>query len=141
MASTKTAVQALTAFCASCPAPGAVTTFLHDVGLHLAFKMDALHYAAYKRLHDLPAQYHYQANGVEVIYLAGQDCPLDGECLPRHASRFWAYPGADAEAFQQLISTLAVRWSLTWQRLDHTPSLKANTLRKASLTCFMERSA
>ena len=123
MAPTKTAVQALTAFCDTRPAPEAVTALLQELGLRLTFHMEAVHYAAYQQLPDLPAQYHYQAKGTEVIYLAGEDSPLDDECLPRQASRFWAYPGADAEAFQQIISMLAARWSLTWQRLDYTPSL------------------
>jgi hypothetical protein len=122
MASTKSAAQALTTFCASCPAPEAVTTFLHGLGLRLDFQLEAVHYPAYEHLHDLPAQYHYHSRGIEVIYLAGQDTPLDGERFPRHASRFWVYPGSDAQAFRRLISALSSRWLLTWQRLDHVPS-------------------
>jgi hypothetical protein len=122
MAQMKTAAPALTAFCATCPAPEAVTTFLHGLGFRLDFQLEAVHYAAYQQLPDLPAQYHYQAQGIEVIFLAGQDTPLDGERLPRHASRFWAYSGADAQVFRRLISTLAARWLLTWQRLDHDSS-------------------
>src|SRR5436190_7799573 len=106
MALTKTGMLARTAFCAICPAPEAVTAFLLGLGLRLTFQLGAVHYAAYLQLPDLPAQYHYQAKGGEVMYLAGEDTPLDGECLPRHASRFWAYPGADADAFQQIIATL-----------------------------------
>jgi hypothetical protein len=123
MASTTTAVQALTAFCATCPAPEAVTTFLQGLGLRLDFQLGAVHYAAHQQLPDLPAQYHYRSpGGDEVLYLAGQDSPLDGERFPRHASRFWAYAGSDAQAFRCLISTLAARWLLTWQRLDHDSS-------------------
>jgi hypothetical protein len=141
MAPTKTAVQAVTAFCATCPAPEAVTAFLLGLGLHLALQMEAVHYAAYQQLPELPAQYHYQAKGTEVIYLAGEDSPLDDECLPRHASRFWAYPGADAEAFQQIIWALAVSWSLTWQRLDHTPSPGGKHITLSVLSCCKEHSA
>jgi hypothetical protein len=122
MASTTSAVQALTAFCATCPAQEVVTTFLRSLGFHLDFQMETVHYAAYQQLPDLPAQYHYQAQGIEVIFLAGQDTPLDGERFPRHASRFWAYAGSDAQAFRRLISALSARWLLTWQRLDHVPS-------------------
>ena len=123
MAQMKTATQALTAFCASCPAPETVTAFLHGLGLRLDFHLEAVHYPAYEHLPALPAQYHYRSpGGDEVLYLAGQDSPLDGERFPRHASRFWAYPGSDAQAFRRLISALSVRWLLTWQRLDHVPS-------------------
>ena len=124
---TKTATRALTAFCASCPAPETVTAFLHGWGLRLDFQLGAVHYAAYQQLPDLPAQYHYRSpHGDEVLYLAGQDSPLDGERFPRHASRFWAYAGSDAQAFRRLISALSARWLLTWQRLDHIPSQHTN---------------
>src|SRR5215831_1370699 len=123
MASTKSAAHALTAFCTTWPAPEAVTAFLQELGLRLDFHLEAVHYPAYQQLPDLPAQYHYRSpHGDEVLYLAGQDSPLDGERFPRHASRFWAYPGSDAQAFRRLISALSVRWLLTWQRLDHVPS-------------------
>src|SRR5215472_5549644 len=117
MASTKSSARALTAFCATCPAPEAVAAFLQGMGLCLDFQLGAVHYAAYQQLPDLPAQYHYRSpQGDEVLYLAGQDSPLDGERFPRHASRFWAYPGSDAQAYMRLISALSVRWLLTWQR-------------------------
>ena len=123
MAATKTATQTLSTFCATCPAPETVTAFLHGLGLRLDFQLGAVHYAAYQQLPDLPAQYHYRSpGGDEVLYLAGQDSPLDGERFPRHASRFWAYAGSDAQAFRRLISALSARWLLTWQRLDHDPS-------------------
>ena len=123
MVATKRKVQALTAFCATCPAPEVVATFLLGLGLRLDFHLGAVHYAAYQHLPDLPAQYHYRSpGGDEVLYLAGQDTPLDGERFPRHASRFWAYAGSDAQAFRRLISALSARWLLTWHRLDHVPS-------------------
>jgi hypothetical protein len=130
MTVTKIATQALTAFCAICPAQETVTAFLHGLGLRLDFHLEAIHYAAYEHLPDLPAQYHYHSRGIEVIYLAGPDSPLDGERFPRHASRFWAYPGSDAQAFRRLISALSARWPLTWQRLDHVSS--HHTTRAAS---------
>jgi hypothetical protein len=55
MTATKTASQALTAFCASCPAPETVTAFLHGLGFELDFQLGAVHYAAYQHLPDLPA--------------------------------------------------------------------------------------
>jgi hypothetical protein len=123
MASTTSAAQALTAFCASCPAPEAIAAFLQGLGLRLDFQLGAVHYAAYQQLPDLPAQYHYRSpGGDEVLYLAGQDTPLGGERFPRHASRFWAYAGSDAQGFGRLISALSARWLLTWQRLDHDSS-------------------
>ena len=122
MTVTKIATQALTAFCAICPAPETVTAFLHGLGLRLDFHLEAIHYAAYEHLPDLPAQYHYHSRGIEVIYLAGQDTPLDGERFPRHASRFWAYAGSDGAAFRRVVRALAVRWLLTWQRLQHDAS-------------------
>ena len=122
MASTKTAAQALTAFCATCPAPEEVAAFLYGLGFRLDFQLEAVHYAAYQQLPDLPAQYHFHSLGIEMIYLAGKDSPLDGECFPRHASRFWAYAGSDAQAFRRVVSTLSARWLLTWQRLDHDSS-------------------
>lgn len=138
MTSTTAAAQALTAFCATCPASEAVTASLHSLGFHLDFQLEAVHYAAYQQLPDLPAQYHYRApGGDEVLYLAGQDTPLDGERFPRHASRFWAYAGSDAQVFGCLISALSARWLLTWQRLDlgsshHNPQAASDALgRKA----------
>ena len=122
MALTKTETQALTAFCATCPAPEVVTAFLHSLGLHLDFQLDGVQYASYKQLPDLPAQYHYHSLGLEVIYLAGKDFPLDGERFPRHASRFWAYAGSDAAAFRRVVRVLSARWLLTWQRLHHDVS-------------------
>ena len=33
---------------------------------------------------------------MSIIYLAGEDsAPEDGEHLPPHKSRFWAYPGSE----------------------------------------------
>ena len=132
MVSTKTAAQELTAFCASCPTPEAVTAFLQSLGLRLDFHLEAVHYAVYKQLPDLPAQYHYQTQGLEVIYLAGEDIPLDGECFPGHASRFWVYPGPDGATFGRIIAALSAQWLLTWQYLDHHTSLVGQPVGNAS---------
>ena len=60
---------------------------------------------------------------MSIIYLAGEDsAPEDGERLPPHKSRFWAYPGADAYAFGQITRSVALQWSLSWQR---APSFQA----------------
>jgi hypothetical protein len=107
----------LDAFCQTCPTAEAVTTLLEGLGFSLSFQMDAMRYPAYTQLPDLPAQYHYSDEyGTQVIYMVGRDTPLDGERFPRHASRFWVYPGADAGAFRRVVSVLAIRWLLTWQR-------------------------
>jgi hypothetical protein len=137
MASTTAAAQALTAFCATCPETEAVTAFLHDLGLRLDFQLEAVHYAAYEQLPDLPAQYHYHSLGLEVIYLAGKDSPLDGERFPRHASRFWAYAGADGAAFRRVVWALSARWLLTWQRLHH----HASGMNAQESSCALERKA
>src|SRR5215469_8569000 len=137
MTVTKIATHALTAFCAICPAPETVTAFLHCLGLRLDFHLEAVHYAAYEHLPDLPAQYHYYSRGIEVIYLEGPDTPLDGERFPRHASRFWAYAGSDGAAFRGVVRALSARWLLTWQRLDHDAS--GMNARKPS--CALERKA
>ena len=106
----------LEAFCATCPAPEEVTMLLVKLGFHLEFQMDEQRDHPYE-LPPLPAQYHYKdASGTEVIYLAGRDYPLneDGYSLPPHASRFWLYMGANAQAYQLAASTLALQWQLAW---------------------------
>ena len=109
-------VTEIEAFCAICPPPQDVTALLAKLGFSLAFHMNAQD--DLKRLVHLPAlppQYHYKhASGTEVLYLAGCDTPLDGERFPHHASRFWLYAGADAQAFSLVLSTLALQWGVTW---------------------------
>jgi hypothetical protein len=101
------------AFCATCPPPQEVTALLAMLGFHLDFQLDAQHAS---QLPSLPAQYHYKdACGTEVIYLAGRDIALDGKTFPPHASRFWLYAGAEAEAFTRALSTLALHYQLTWR--------------------------
>ena len=109
------------AFCTICPRPEEVTHLLESLGIVLDFSMPAESEGAYMHLPPLPAQFHYEGPGaLHVIYLAGPDIALDGECFPNHKSRFWLYGGHDLALFQQVASVLAVRWSLTWQR--HVPS-------------------
>jgi hypothetical protein len=111
--------HALTAFCSICPNPEEVTTILSGLGFRLIFQMDAILYPASSEAPDLPAQYHFaDQHGTEVIYLAGTDAAMDGESFPKHQSRWWLYPGADAGASRQIISMLTTRWLLTWQRID-----------------------
>ena len=103
------------AFCPTCPPAEDVTALLATLGLHLDFQLDAQR-SHTSHLPPLPAQYHYtDAFGTEVIYLAGRDLALDGQSLPPHASRFWLYAGADAEAFTFVLSTLAQRYRLVWR--------------------------
>jgi len=56
---------------------------------------------------------------MSIIYLAGEDSPVEeGERLPPHKSRFWAYPGADAHVFGWITQSVAIQWSFTWRRLS-----------------------
>ncbi|HLI09361.1 MAG TPA: hypothetical protein VKV40_22555 [Ktedonobacteraceae bacterium] len=103
-------------FCLTCPPPQEVAALLQPLGFRLVFQMEATIYPAYAHTPDLPAQYHYKDPfGTEVIYLAGQDSALDGERLPRHASRFWLSPGADLLAYRRVARLLATTWPLTWK--------------------------
>jgi|SRR6266566_3080155 len=109
----------LEAFCLSCPEPKEVITFLQRLGLRLDFQMDAFLPPTYSGLAQLPAQFHFveDASGMSIIYLAGEDSATeDGERLPPHESRFWAYPGADAHVFGRITRSVALQWSFTWQR-------------------------
>lgn len=107
----------LHAFCATCPPAENVTARLSRMGFRLAFQMEAQDdLKSGERLPALPAQYHYKdAFGNEVLYLAGQDTPLEGESYPRHASRFWLYLGADTQAFQYAQAMLALSYQFTWR--------------------------
>ncbi len=108
----------LEAFCLSCPVPEEVTTLLEHLGMRLDFQMEAFLPRSYSGLAQLPAQFHYEeASGMSIIYLAGEDSAMeDGEHLPPHKSRFWAYPGADAHVFGRITRSVALQWSFTWQR-------------------------
>jgi hypothetical protein len=110
----------LEAFCLSCPAPEEMTTFLERLGMRLDFQMDAFLPPAYSELAQLPAQFHFEGPaGMSIIYLAGEDsAPEEGERLPPHKSRFWAFPGADPHVFGWITRRLAVQWSCTWRRLS-----------------------
>ena len=112
------------AFCATCPQPVDVSNVLVSLGCVLAFSMPAEHEGAYMHLPPLPAQFHYGGpGGLRVIYLAGPDIALDGECFPEHESRFWLYGDHNQTAFQQVASALSVRWSLSWQHSGSSSSL------------------
>jgi len=112
---THTKVHELEAFCVTCPSAEEVTNLLQAGGFTLAFQMNAVP-SACAGAPPLPAQYHYQdKNGSEVIFLAGRDADPDGEQLPKHASRLWIYPGADAGAARWVANTLATRWSFAWR--------------------------
>jgi hypothetical protein len=115
----RTQAHDLEAFCATCPTPREVTELLQAVGFAVDFHMDTIP-SACDSVPPLPAQYHYRddRHGSEVIFLAGSDADLDGVPLPEHASRFWIYPGADAEAARWIAHVLAAKWSLTWHRLS-----------------------
>jgi hypothetical protein len=109
----------LEAFCLSCPAPEQVISFLERLGMRLDFQMDAFMPPAYSDLAQLPAQFHFEdASGMSIIYLAGEDKALeDGERLPPHKSRFWAYPGSDAYVFGWITQSVAHQWSFIWLHL------------------------
>ena len=106
----------LHAFCSTCPDPQDVTELLTGLGFRLGFQMDEQPDRSHQ-LPPLPAQYHYKSetSGAEVIYLAGRDTPLEREVFPCHASRFWLYAGADAQAFQRAISRLSLAFELAWR--------------------------
>ena len=90
---------------------------LQALGFELTFQMDAVTYPAYSQTPPLPAQFHFRdRHGNEVLYLAGHDADTDGRRLPPHASRFWAYPGADGSVYRWITHAIATRWAFTWQR-------------------------
>ena len=113
--------QELVAFCRTCPAPQEVTAFMHTMGFRLVFQMPAYLPSATSAVAPLPAQFHYErADGMSIIYLAGQDRADEAEeRLPPHASRWWAYAGADPGAFSRVTHALAITWSCSWRRLSH----------------------
>jgi hypothetical protein len=110
----------LEAFCHSCPDPQEVITFLKHMGLRLDFQMEDFAPPEYSLLAQLPAQFHFtDDSGMSLIYLAGEDSATEeGERLPVHKSRFWAYAGADVQRFEWISQQVALRWSFTW----HCPS-------------------
>src|SRR5215471_400272 len=105
----------LEAFCHSCPEAQEVCTFLRQLGLRLDFEMEAFAPPLYSELSELPAQFHFaDESGMSLIYLAGEDHDTEeGERLPVHQSRFWAYAGGDAQRFEQITRLVALRWSFT----------------------------
>jgi hypothetical protein len=111
----------LEAFCHSCPEPEVVIAFLAQLGLRLDFQLEAFSPPVYSELSELPAQFHFaDASGMSLIYLAGEDGAMEnGERLPAHKSRFWAYPGGDAQHFERITQLVAHRWSFTWRQLSH----------------------
>lgn len=111
--------QELLAFCRTCPAPQEVTAFMHTMGFRLVFQMPAYLPSASSAVAPLPAQFHYErgADGMSIIYLAGQDRADEAEeRLPPHASRWWAYAGTDPDVFGRVTHALAVKWSYSWRR-------------------------
>jgi hypothetical protein len=105
----------LEAFCQTCPPVEQVTTLLQSIGFSLDFQMSASP-TGLSGTPALPAQYHYQhGDGIEVIFLAGKDVPLDeGVRFPVHQSRWWVYPGAKQEGYTLAIQALASHWFLVW---------------------------
>jgi len=113
----------LVAFCSSCPAQEEVITFLERLGMRLDFQMDAFLPPAHSDIVQLPAQFHFEhSSGMSIIYLAGEDkAPEEGERLPSHKSRFWAYSGSDNHLFGWITQRVAHSWSFTWL---HTPQAR-----------------
>ena len=121
MSLTMPQAQELGAFCRTCPAPQEVTAFMHTMGFRLVFQMPAYLPSATSAVAPLPAQFHYErADGMSIIYLAGQDRADEAEeRFPPHASRWWAYAGADPDAFSRVTHALAITWSCSWRHLSH----------------------
>ena len=112
-----TTVPPCQSFCQSCPSPGQLTEHLARLGFILTLTLKARRYPSTNKCQPIvqPAQYHYSdGEGTEVIYLAGPDTAEDKEALPRHASRWWIYPGRDHAFYERLMHTLASRYVLTW---------------------------
>jgi hypothetical protein len=114
--------QELLAFCRTCPAPHEFTACMRTMGFRLIFQMPAYLPSATSAVAPLPAQFHYErADGMSIIYLAGQDSADEAEeRLPPHASRWWAFAGADPDAFSRVTHALSITWSCSWRRLSHT---------------------
>ena len=111
--------QDLEAFCHTCPAPQEVTACMHTMGFRLVFQMPTYLPSSTSAVAQLPAQFHYErgTDGMSIIYLAGQDRADEAEeRLPPHASRWWAYAGADPDVFSRVTHALAVTWSYSWRR-------------------------
>lgn len=105
------------AFGLICPAPTQVSKHLANLGLTLSWSMPETYYpkaGGDSRPIIQPAHYHYKdRQGMEVIYLAGQDHAEEGEPgLPQHACRWWIYPGASIEAHNRIKQALSVRYHL-----------------------------
>ena len=107
--------EGLEAFCQHCPNPEQVTLALQQLGFQLTFQMEPVTYK-YGMTPPLPAQFHYSdQHSNELIYLAGRDASTEDMRLPDHASRFWLYPGKDAERFRLASQTLARQLNLNWK--------------------------
>ena len=93
-----------------------VEAFLKQLGLRLDFQMEAFAPPRHSPLSELPAQFHFaDDSGISLIYLAGEDSGMEeGERLPVHKSRFWAYAGADTQRYKRITHLVALQWSFTW---------------------------
>ncbi len=110
-------LAALESFCNTCPPAQDVSALLAREGffLVLALGSKAFEQQSGHPIPPLPAQYHYRDSyNTEVIYLAGRDIPEEGQRFPQHASRWWIYPGASQFAYNGIMQTLTVHWSLDW---------------------------
>jgi hypothetical protein len=119
------AVCELEAFCETCPPESEVRAALQALGFRLVFQMDAVIPPESSDIPSLPPQYHYADDyGTEIIYLAGPDTPMEGECYPRHASRFWLWSGADSQAHMKTALLLANTYHLRWftEQPDQQPA-------------------
>ncbi|SRR5579883_154125 len=105
----------VSAFCSTCPNAEEVGALLESHGFALTLTMGPSRFTQIT-IPPLPAQYHYRdAAGTEVIFLAGKDISEPGmKRFPRHASRWWVYPGANPEAAQHIMLVASAQWQLTW---------------------------
>lgn len=108
-------VRDLEAFCERCPAASDVAETLQTLGFRLTYQMSAVVSPESSNIPALPPQYHYTDDyGTEVAYLAGFDTPMEGEWYPPHKSRFWLWPGANAQAYTQTAFLLVSKYHLRW---------------------------
>jgi hypothetical protein len=123
----------LTALSQTCPEALEVQVVLHRLGLRLTFSLPVDVLTPSSPVPAVPAHYHFaDAWETEIIFLARRDPDLyvqydqdKRDCdtgkpvrvLPTHASRWWDYPDANRQVYQQALHVLELRWKMAWDKL------------------------